>query len=185
MYQGWAERRGYELAQVAESTAPPRVVLRISGPGARGFLAGEVGLHRRVEEGSRVGAYVRLHPWPAPAGAAQAAIARDIRRQSGFFLPKIGAEAEAHEESSGRAVALKGSGNLAELADVAWTLVASGRSVSAEVRRYVLGRAAHVEDPRTGVSTPRVKDVLRGELELFIAAWMSRGADDPGEPGVG
>ena len=32
-------------------------------------------------------------------------------------------------------------------------------------------------DPRTGEGTPRVKDVMRGEIDLFIAAWIARPAD--------
>ncbi len=43
-----------------------------------------------------------------------------------------------------------------------------------EVRRYFVGRSPRVEDPRTGEGTPRVKDVLRGEIDVFIAAWMAR-----------
>jgi hypothetical protein len=41
-----------------------------------------------------------------------------------------------------------------------------------------MGRGARVEDPRTGEGTPRVKDVMRGEIDLFIAAWIAR----PPEP---
>ena len=43
---------------------------------------------------------------------------------------------------------------------------------------FVERLGARVEDPRTGEGTPRVKDVMRGEIDLFIAAWIAR----PPEP---
>ncbi len=48
------------------------------------------------------------------------------------------------------------------------------RLVRSVVGRYFVGRSPRVEDPRTGEATPRVKDVLRGEIDVFIAAWMTR-----------
>jgi hypothetical protein len=74
---------------------------------------------------------------------------------------------------------LTGSGELDEMKDIA-TRVVSGQAISTdEARRYFMGRGARVEDPRTGAGTPRVKDVLRGDLDLFIAAWISRPPPEP------
>lgn len=176
MYLGWAERRGYEAAPVAEGTGPTRVLLRIYGPGVLGYLAGETGLHRRIEEDARVGAYVRARKWPAQESEAFDLSGREFRRKPGFFAERLGAEATARDEKTGRAVTLEGAGTVAELRAVTSALLDGTTTPPGEVRRYFMGRAPHIEDPRTGASTPRVKDVLRGELEVFIAAWVGRGS---------
>jgi hypothetical protein len=174
MYLAWAERRGYEKAPIAEGTEPTRVVLRISGPGVLGYLAGESGLHRRIEDEARVAAYVRPRAWPQSESSAEIATAREYRRKAGFFLERVGAEVSARDESTGRAVTLHGPASLSELRSVTSALLSPVALASVEVRRYFVGRAPHVEDPRTGARTPRIKDVLRGELEIFIAAWVAR-----------
>jgi len=173
MYLGWAQKRGYEALAVAEGSDPARVLLRIAGPGVLGFLASEAGLHRRVDEGSRVGAYVRARPWPKEPQGSVDVEAREIRRHAGFFVERVGAEARAKDDGSGRQVVLQGIGELGEARQLAAALL-DGPPPAGEVRRYFVGRAARVEDPRTGAETPRIKDVMRGELELFIAAWLSR-----------
>lgn len=178
MYLGWAEKRGYEALAVAEGSDPARVLLRIAGPGALGFLAGESGLHRRVDEQSRVGAYVRSRPWPREPAPSVDVTAREIRRHAGFFVERVGAEARAKEDATGRQVVLQGIGDVNELKPLAAALL-DGPPKATEVRRYFVGRAARVEDPRTGTVTPRIKDVMRGELELFIAAWLSRAEAQP------
>jgi ATP-dependent Clp protease ATP-binding subunit ClpC len=183
MYLGWAERRGYEKFSVAEGVEPTRVLLRVSGPGVLGFLAGEAGLHRRIEEDARVGAYVRPRPWPQSEPDAEfVVLAREYRRKQGFFLERVGAEVSARDESTGRAVTLHGGGALSELRSITAALLSVAPGGAGEVRRYFLGRAPHVEDPRTGASTPRIKDVLRGELEVFIAAWVGRNSGSGSRP---
>ena len=79
----------------------------------------------------------------------------------------------ATDGGSGRVVAISGALGATEMEQVAAALL-EPTSSQGEARRYFVGRAARVEDPRTGVSTSRVKDVLRGELETFIAGWMSQ-----------
>jgi ATP-dependent Clp protease ATP-binding subunit ClpC len=174
MYLAWAERRGYEKGSVAEGVEPRRVLLRISGPGVLGYLAGEAGLHRRIEEDARVGAYVRVRSWPQSERPAEFVLARELRRRPGFFVERVGAEVSARDETTGRAVTLHGAGTLAELRALTAALLPALPAPSGEARRYFVGRAPHVEDPRTGARTPRIKDVLRGELEIFIAAWVGR-----------
>ncbi|HZA13092.1 MAG TPA: PCRF domain-containing protein, partial [Myxococcaceae bacterium] len=174
MYLAWAERRGYEKASIAEGFEPTRVVLRISGPGVLGYLAGECGLHRRIEDEARVAAYVRPRSWPHSEPPAEIVAAREYRRKPGLFLERVGAEVSARDESTGRAVTLHGAGSLGDLRAVTSALLSPVSLASVEVRRYFVGRAPHVEDPRTGARTPRIKDVLRGELEIFIAAWVAR-----------
>jgi ATP-dependent Clp protease ATP-binding subunit ClpA len=182
MYLGWAERRGYEEAAVAEGQRPARVVVRIGGPGVLGFLAGESGLHRRIDEAGRVGAYVRSRRWPRGVPGSVEVNGREVRRHAGFFVERVGVEASARDESTGRSVVLSGNLGVPELKAVAAALLDVPAGAAGEVRRYFVGRGARVEDPRTGVTTPRIKDVMRGELEPFIAAWVAR-IDEPRSAG--
>ncbi|MCI0671121.1 MAG: AAA family ATPase [Myxococcaceae bacterium] len=184
MYSAWAARRGYQAVPLAEGQQPPRVVLRVTGPGAFGFLKGETGLHRRIAESSRVRAYVRVHRAVPHAAVGAVVGAREVRRHVGSFLPRVGCEVTLRDESSGRLLSLLGGEVVRELEEVAQVVLAGGGAPVTEARRYHVGRAPHVEDPRTGAGTPRLKDVLRGELDLFIAAWVSRPPDAPESPVV-
>jgi ATP-dependent Clp protease ATP-binding subunit ClpC len=182
MYASWASRRGYEGGVVAEGDDPFRAVLRISGPGVLGFLAGERGLHRRIEGGERLAAVVRVRtPWTERPAGGLAVEGRDVKRRGGRYVERIGAEAVARDDGTGRTVTLSGSDAPNELKRVAGLLLALEGEPAEEARRYFVGRAARVEDPRTGAGTPRLKDVLRGELDVFIAAWIAR---PPAEPAV-
>jgi ATP-dependent Clp protease ATP-binding subunit ClpC len=173
MYVAWAERRGYEARIVAEGLDPACAVVRLAGPGVAGFLAGEAGLHRRLEEAERLGAFVRVHRAVPGEGAAQVQV-REVRRRAGTLVERVGCEASARDEGRGRALELAGGEGPEALALVARALLSRGSDEEPEARRYHLGRGARVEDPRTGAGTPRWKDVLRGELDLFIAAWLAR-----------
>jgi ATP-dependent Clp protease ATP-binding subunit ClpA len=180
MYMSWAERRGYDAKAVAESTEPARAVLSLSGPGVLGFLAGERGLHRRIDDEGRLGAFVRSHRVAQTDAGRFEVEAREVKRHPGVVVERVGCEATARDESTGRSVTLLGTGTPEELTQIAAMLLAAEGPSGTEARRYHLGRGARVEDPRTGAGTPRWKDVLRGELDLFIAAWLSRPPE--GEP---
>jgi protein subunit release factor A len=174
MYLGWAERRAYEATILAEAALPLTALLRMSGPGVRGFLTGEVGLHRRIEAQTRQAAYVRMQTFAGDEPGHLKLEGREVRRRPGTFVEKVVSQARARNDATGRAVELTGSVDPSELRKMAAAMVDAATPSGDEVRRYFFGRAARVEDPRTGASTPRIKDVMRGELELFIAAWMSR-----------
>ena len=175
MYQGWATHRGYEASALAEADHPPRLMLHLAGPGALGFLAGEEGIHRRHVNGRRMVVRVRLHPWPRSAGAdgGLRAHGRSVRRRAGTHVERVTAEMRAFDEETGREVELVGGVSLDELRSLAFLVVRPGPA-DVEARHYFFGRGARVEDPRTGTSTPRLKDVLRGEIEPFIAGWLGR-----------
>lgn len=180
LYLGWAERRGYEARVVAESVEPLRAVLHLHGTGVYGFLSGERGVHRKVEEQHRVTAYVRLfQPSHAPIEVPDTMTleGKEVRRRAGRFTQKVGAEASARDERTGREVALVGSLGLTELKALTLAVLAAQGDGGHDVRRYFFGGGARVEDPRTGEGTPRLKDVMRGEIDLFIAAWMTRPPD--------
>ncbi|WP_225410077.1 AAA family ATPase [Stigmatella hybrida] len=185
MYLGWAQRRGYEAMLVAEAVHPARVVVRIAGPGAYGFLAGEAGLHRRIEEEKRQRAYVRVHRGGSPGTLEDLALAiegRPMKQHEGTFLERVRTEVTVKDSATGRVLTLTGPGDLEELKDIAARVVSGQGTSTDEARRYYLGRGARVEDPRTGAGTPRVKDVLRGDMDLFIAAWISRPPADAVSP---
>lgn len=174
LYIGWAQKRRYEVKVVAEGESPSRAVLHIAGPGVFGFLSGEKGLHRRIENEQRVGAYVRLFKPATPVSNGVDIETREVKRHQGRFAEKLGCEANARDENRGRELKLSGSCERGELERLVATLVDGQGEPGGEVRRYYVGRSPRVEDPRTGEATPRVKDVLRGEIDLFIAAWISR-----------
>ena len=139
-----------------------------------GFLSGEKGLHRRIDGEQRVGAYVRLFKPSSTAGEGIDVEVREVKRRQGKFAEKVATEASARDERKGRELQLSGAGDRSELQRLVATLVGGQGEAGGEVRRYFVGRSPRVEDPRTGEATPRVKDVLRGEIDLFIAAWISR-----------
>ena len=89
----------------------------------------------------------------------------------------MGAEASVRDERTGREVALAGSLSVGELKALTLAVLAAQGDGGHDVRRYFFGSGARVEDPRTGEGTPRLKDVMRGEIDLFIAAWMTRPPD--------
>lgn len=176
LYLGWAEKRRFEGKVVAVGEDPPRVVLQVSGPGAYSFLSSERGAHRRVDDNSRVAAVVRLHrPVTAVEDAERVRIeVKDIKRRPSKFAEKVGCEAAARDDATGRSLVLFGTGTGAELRPLARAVLDGQGGASDEARRYFVGRGARVEDPRTGAFTPRVKDVMRGEIDQFVAAWVAR-----------
>jgi hypothetical protein len=107
---------------------------------------------------------------------------REVKRHEGAYLARVGAEVTVKDETSGRELTLSGGVDLEELKDVAARVVCGQGVVMDECRRYYVARGARVEDPRTGAGTPRVKDVLRGDLDMFIAAWISRPPEEPPAP---
>ena len=88
-------------------------------------------------------------------------------------MERVTAEFHAIDEETGREVNLAGGVSLDELRTLA-SLVIRPAPGDVEARNYYFGRGARVEDPRTGTATPRLKDVLRGEIEPFIAGWLGR-----------
>jgi ATP-dependent Clp protease ATP-binding subunit ClpC len=104
--------------------------------------------------------------------------AREVKRRAGRFVERVGAESQVRDERTGREVALAGGGSVGDLRALTLAVLDGQAEGGDEVRRYFVGRGARVEDPRTGEATPRMKDVLRGEIDLFIAAWLARPPSD-------
>ena len=177
MYAGWAQRRGYESTVVAEGAEPVRAVLHIHGPGVFGFLAGERGVHRRVENDQRLTAYVRLSRLsdaPVELGESAALKVKEVKRRPGTFTEKVSSEGSAVDQKTGRAVSLFGTQGVDALRQICLAVLEGQGTSGEEVRRYFVGKSPRVEDPRTGEASPRIKDVMRGEIDVFIAAWLDR-----------
>jgi hypothetical protein len=51
------------------------------------------------------------------------------------------------------------------------------------VARVYGDESGGARDPRTGVSVPRLKDVLRGHLDRFLDGWRQAGGPDPAPRG--
>ncbi|MHB8875765.1 MAG: AAA family ATPase [Myxococcaceae bacterium] len=185
MYLGWAEKRRYEAKVVAEGEGPLRAIVQLTGPGVFGFLAGERGLHRRIDEPNRLSAFVRLHR-PARGGVERALVveAREVKRRAGVFAGRVVSEVRARDDESGRLIELSGTLDAEALKAVAQAVLEGQADSGGEARRYFMGRGARAEDPRTGAGTPRIKDVMRGEIDLFIAAWIARPPGEPFGPGI-
>lgn len=177
MYRGWAERRGYEVNTIAEGIEPPRAVLHLHGPGVFGFLSGERGTHRRIGDDARLPAYVRVYRPSASAVERPESLeleGKEIKRRPGRFVDKVGTEVVARDEKTGREMTLLSSLAVLELKALTMTLMTGLGEGGDEVRRYFVGKSPRVEDPRTGEGSPRVKEVMRGEIDAFIAAWITR-----------
>ena len=97
--------------------------------------------------------------------------------RGGRFVEKVATEVSARDEKTGREVVLAGAPSVLELKALTMTVMGGQGEGGAEVRRYFVGKSPRVEDPRTGEGSPRVKDVMRGEIDLFIAAWITRPPD--------
>lgn len=143
-------------------------------------------MHRRLEDEKRQRAYVRVHRGGSLSEEELAYLevqGRPMKSHEGAYLQRVRTEVTVKDESSGRVLTLTGATEIDELKDIAARVVFGQGSNTDEARRYYLGRGARVEDPRTGAGTPRVKDVLRGELDVFIAAWITRPPTEPQGPG--
>jgi hypothetical protein len=100
-----------------------------------------------------------------------------FRSRAGQFVERIASEVSVRDERNGREVALAGALPPAELKALTLCVLAAQGDGGHDVRRYFFGSGARVEDPRTGEGTPRLKDVMRGEIDQFIAGWMTRPPD--------
>jgi ATP-dependent Clp protease ATP-binding subunit ClpC len=179
LYFQWGKRRGYEINMVAESPEPLRCVLHVQGPGVFGFLQSEKGLHRRIEDQHRVTALIRLF-MPVQSSELQAVIeAKEVKRHTGMLVEKLCTQVQAQEQSTGRELTMVCALTLENAKQLAGALMQANGDSALEVRRYFMGKNARVEDPRTGEATPRIKDVFKGEIDSFIAAWISRPPDSP------
>ncbi len=182
MYVAWAQRQGLTAEVVAEQQHQgdlERVILEVEGPRALPVLEMEQGQHRcRLESGAVV--RLRVEVVPRTEGAvgpgADGAQVTDARRTQGLLVPRRAARLAFEAPHRGLDWTLLGADadtlRLLGRDLAAW--FRGSASASAEVARtYGLSGGA-VRDPRTGASAANVKEVLRGNLEVFLRAWERR-----------
>ena len=186
-HTAWAGRLGYEVltiheeqAEAGTGTPSMQVVLQINGAAAAGMLEAEDGFHE-FADGRGPDRLVKVIVMPAVADeddAETAVVATE--RDGGAAVSCV----RATHRRSGRTVTIRSrhpraaaEGHARELlaAESARQRVAGTRAApTAVVRRWWLGDNADVRDPRTGVTLARLKDVLDGQIEPFLLAYLER-----------
>lgn len=195
-YQTWAQAKSFE-AEVIEESAPDdpqaRVTLQVSGSGAYGLLRGEMGTHRIAETGGEprhktvTQVLFSVLPVPTESTPKPAAVELDVAttpvRAVGQFLRKLRFAGRAIHTASGTSALVTTATERAarELATqllyarILWLRLDDPQTSAADpwgsvVRTYNFAKRSYIKDPRTDVSSTNPRDVLNGELDLFIEA---------------
>ena len=135
------------IKAVAELAEVRKLVILLSGANVYGFLKGEAGLHRRSDqspEGERTQQFASLGV-AAWEGSADAVLDRIL-------------EARTVEQGAGDDVVQTGPGAVA--------------AAEVVVRNYRFHGQCQVYDPRTKARNYKVNDVLEGDLDDFILAYL-------------
>ena len=200
MYAGWAERHGYEVEVVSEPGAAEIMIL-ISGGSVGGMLRGESGVHRREPSAEERGsggrrpkrgeshqalvhqALVEVLPLASLSDEPSADV--QVRRIGELPAESGSASRPLVEATAGGArVRLVGE----QAARIAPALLTARAEKHEDEPRLALARvyrfdpAPSVHDPRSGEHSARLKDVLGGDLDAFLVAFL-RGTRAP-EPSV-
>ncbi len=125
MYEGWAQRHGYEV----ETEAGAEVVVTVRGGNLASILEGEAGVHRR-----------------------RTLVVKGESRQTKTELARAEVLPLSEDEDRGEGM----------------------RTGAEVVRLYSFGRSHYVRDPRTGERSNRAKDVLGGDIDAFLLAYLSQ-----------
>ncbi len=184
MYRGWLRRKGYNYDVIAEEVGNGevvRLVMEVDGPGIGKLLEMEDGEHRRrIPNGGSERALVTVIPRRTnengkevelPPGVA----VEDARRTRGVAVPRRTVRLKIVILGRGLTVVLHGNSRptLEALSvDLTGTLAAPPTN-PVVVRTYGL-KGGLVRDPRTSASSGQLKDVSRGNLEVFLRAWEVR-----------
>ena len=187
-HAAWARRMGFEVVEVHEegkSRAGVRqVVLQINGAAVSAILEAQAGIHEFLPDAKSARRMVRVTVMPVPTDLpAAGAVAVEA-------VPRPGKRTEwrASHRASGCAIAIRPDAP----GDVADTLarelltaemlrqegLRAGQPAPGVVRRWWMGARPSVRDPRTGASVARIKDVLAGDIDAFLVAYLEarRGA---------
>lgn len=178
LYRGWFPRRHLAVDVVAEQEGPggavAAAVLEVEGPAAWKVTTMEAGRHRRRTPAGDV-ERVRVEVLPQrDEGPPNLRIA-DARRVRGRLLERRAVRLRLDAPARGLSETWFGADRTV-LARVAGDLQASLAAPPTEApvaRTYALTGGV-VQDPRTGAVHPSVRDVLRGDLDVFWEAWKTR-----------
>jgi hypothetical protein len=178
MYRGWFRRRGLQYELVAEEVErghPVRLVFEVEGAGVMPLLELEAGEHRRRgASGDIERALVEVIP-RRDGTADDASVVEDARRTRGVAITQRAARVRLDLPGRGLRLKLYGTSRetLSLLVRDLGAAMATPTNGAEIVRTYGL-RGGAVYDPRTSASTPNIKDVLRGNLDVFLRAWEVR-----------
>ncbi len=184
----WARRQHLTaeiVAYEATDETTQRVLLSIEGPGTTYYFAMEAGIHRLVRRGKRDSrARMTLLPKSASDTTANRQRVVAVPPRSGLFGLAISCTGHVELPQRGMRIELLGA-NAELLAIAAADIAAQWQPVPVDsdpVARIYGETDGTVRDPRTDASAPRLRGVLRGELERFHEAWRAqaeRTAPDP------
>jgi len=177
MYTAWFERKGLRAEVVAEEERGGEVVsavFEVAGPGVARVCEMEHGRHRRRRadaiDRARVEVLARHASVAAPAIAVE-----DARRVQGRFVERRAARVHLEPTGTGRRHTFVGPDRATLLlmaTDLAGVVSAPGAEMDVARTYGVTGGV--VFDPRTDVTVPSLRDVLKGNLEPFLRAWEDR-----------
>lgn len=174
MELGWSHHLGLSASVAAYSIAEDelnRVVLEIEGPGAERYLSMEHGIHRmhfpRVKDSK-----IRVEILPnSPSKDNSRVDIRATKHRSGEFNMELRCKGRVEVENLGFVVEL-----LAENESVLSRLLPdlvrywNKQLVQVDVSR-IYGKDGVIHDPRTGVTSKRIKEVWKGRLDEFLEGW--------------
>ncbi len=168
----WCRKVGLDAAIAAYAMTEgvlSRAVIEVEGPGASAYLEMEAGIHRkRISEGADEKAIVQLIPRGTETDDR---ILQTMRRKRGLLGLEVTQRIRIRVPALGIGFDLLGAdaGTLGELApDLTAHLNRPAEEMS--VAR-VYGEDGAVRDPRTGVSSGRIRDVWKGRLDKFLEGW--------------
>lgn len=170
----WSRQLGLTASVAAYSIAEDelnRAVLEIEGPGAEIYLSMEHGIHRlHFSRGKDSRIRVEVLPNSSSKDNSRVDI-RPIKHQRGEFNMELRCRGRVEVENRGYIVEL-----FAENESVLSRLVPdlakawSKQPAQVDVSR-IYGRNGVIQDPRTGVTSNRIKEVWKGRLDEFLEGW--------------
>jgi len=190
------------IGETLAGRATNGVWLGVGGYGAYGLLRGETGTHRYVQavkgpdgEPRRRVSQVGVVVWPdvplaelprLEAGALDVESGRISR--AGKLSKRLVSQVAVTHNASGYRLSLNSAlpvgdleAELARLVRIALLMGFADVDASPEgahpvwgnvVRSYVRYKRNYVEDPRTRLKTGKIQNVLRGDLDAFLQAWL-------------
>jgi ATP-dependent Clp protease ATP-binding subunit ClpC len=170
----WSRHLGLTASIAAYSIAENdlnRVVLEIEGPGAEIFLSMEKGVHRlhfpRAKD-SKI--RVEILPNKASKDNVQVDI-RSIKHRRGEFDMELTCKGRVEIENRGYIAELFAE-NESVLSRLLPDLAMAWRKQPAELEvARIYGKDGVIYDPRTGVTSNRIKEIWKGRLDEFLEGW--------------
>jgi MoxR-like ATPase len=174
MELAWSHQLGLTASVAAYSIAEDklnRAILEIEGPGAEIYLSMENGIHRlhfpRVKDSK-----IRVEILPNSLSKDNSPVdIRSIKHRRGEFNMELRCKGRVELDNRGFIVELFAENEsvlsrlLPDLAR-AW----SKQPAQVDVSR-IYGKDGVIHDPRTGVTSNRIKEVWKGRLDEFLEGW--------------